>query len=382
MRKGSSLISLLLIPLFAFFSPIAYAIKPNTWTSVGSMSVSHVYGAAVTLPDGNILLAGGVNGASNLNIAEIYNQKSETWSTTSSMNIVRPYAQAVLLPNGKVLVAGAASNAPYADTVTTELYDPATGLWSYTGNLNYGRNTFTLTLLQNGKVLLAGGYNGTGTIYNGNPTLVGFIKPAELYDPASGTWTVTGSLHYGRASHTATLLPDGRVLVTGGYNDQSQGVTPLTSAEIYDPASGTWSDAGSMTIPRYGHTATLLTNGNVLVTGGIDNLPNVQNGTGLVSTELYDPTSNQWSAGQNMNDGRTFHTATLLNNGEVLVTGGYNATAILSTAELYDPTVGTWSFVDNMSQPRLGHNAVLLDRGDVLVAGGGTTSEIFHPKHH
>ena len=124
--------------------------------------------------------------------------------------------------------------------------------FSNTGSLNAVRAYHTTTLLPNGKMLAAGGYNG-----------VNYLSSAELYDPASGTWSATDSLNTARAYHTATLLPNGKVLVAGGYD----GVNYHSSAELYDPASGTWSATGSLNTARYNHTATLLPNGKVLVAG-------------------------------------------------------------------------------------------------------------------
>ena len=144
-----------------------------------------------------------------------------------------------------------------------------------TGNLVTARFFHTATLLPNGKVLVAGGLHDGST-----------LASAELYDPASGTWTATGSLATARDHHTATLLPNGKVLVAGGFD----GSVALASAELYDPASGTWTATGSLATARYGHTATLLPNGKVLVAGGL-----TDSGS-LASAELYDPASGTWTA--------------------------------------------------------------------------------------
>ena len=207
---------------------------------------------------------------------------------------------ATLLPNGKVLVAGGYDSD--GALASAELYDPASGTWTATGSLATARVRHTATLLPNGKVLVAGGVDSSGysrergTLRSGERDLdghrqprhrtllitrrrccptarcssqadhgnVGVLASAELYDPASGTWTATGSLTTARYGHTATLLPNGKVLVAGGYN----GLGYLASAELYDPASGTWTATGSLATARYDHTATLLPNGKVLVAGG------------------------------------------------------------------------------------------------------------------
>jgi uncharacterized delta-60 repeat protein len=221
-----------------------------------------------------------------------------------------------------------------------------------TGSLNNARYYLTATLLPNGTVLVAGGENSSGV-----------LASAELYDPVSGTWTVTGSLNTGRYGHTATLLPNGKVLVAGGYN----GVTQLASAELYDPASGTWTVTGSLNTGRTDYTATLLRDGKVLVVGGAGISNNI-----LASAELYDPASETWTLTGSLNTGRFGHTAALLPNGKVLVVGGASSDGGggITSAELYDPASGTWTATGNLNTGRLRYTATLLPNGIVLVAGG------------
>jgi len=187
--------------------------------------------------------------------------------------------------------------------------------WAFTGSMIYGRDSHTATLLPNGQVLVAGARGGDNS--------------AELYDPATGTWTATSSMTAGRSSHTATLLANGRVLVVGGEGSSGS----LSSAELYDPASGTWTATGSLTTARQSHTATLLPNGQVLVAGG-------WNGGPLSSAELYNPASGTWTATNLLTTARYVHTATLLPNGQVLVAGGYGSSGYLSSAGLYDVGLG------------------------------------------
>ncbi len=219
-----------------------------------------------------------------------------------------------MLPNGKVLVAGGNSG---SDAIANaELYDPASGSWTPTGSLATARSGCTATLLPNGKVLAAGGLN------NGSA-----LASAELYDPATGTWSPTGSLITGRYSDNAgTLLPDGKVLFAGGYSTSSV----LKTAELYDPVAETWSATGSLSIARAGCDSTLLPSGKVLVEGGndIDSFP-------LASAELYDPASGTWTTTGSLSTSRVGHTATLLPNGQVLVAGGRNDNNFLASAELY-----------------------------------------------
>jgi len=234
------------------------------------------------------------------------------------------------------------------------------GSFTPTSSMNTARRRHTATLLPNGKVLVAGGEGIDGN----HPHL----SSAELYDPVTGTWTNTGSMFYARSFHTAILLPNGKVLVAGGQNDLSV----LSSAELYDPASGTWTETGSMTnffgySAHMRHTATLLPNGKVLVAGGDDNA--------LQHTrfaELYDPTTEAWTPTGPMNIGRTLHTATLLPDGQVLVAGGI-AVQSLASAELYDPVAGTWTNTGAMNFARDDHTATLLTNGQVLVVWGQST---------
>jgi N-acetylneuraminic acid mutarotase len=254
------------------------------------------------------------------------------------------------------------------------------GTWTQTGNLNFARDNHTATLLPNGKVLVAGGYGGSS-----------YLVQSEMYDPATGTWNQTGNLNFKRSSHTATLLPNGKVLVAGGsftdpdFSNWDNSRPPTTyypvKSELYDPATGTWSQTGNLSFTRDRHTATLLPNGKVLVTGGAGY------GGSLVQSELYDPSTGAWSQTGNPNDDRYSHTATLLPNGKVLVAGGRSSTIPLLPyqSELYDPATGTWSQTGNLNFARYSHTATLLPNGKVLVAGGyGSSSylvqsELYNP---
>jgi Putative Ig domain/Galactose oxidase, central domain/Kelch motif len=222
--------------------------------------------------------------------------------------------------------------------------------WTATGSLGTGRYSHTATLLPNGKVLVAGG-QGSG----------GILSSAELYDPATALWTATGSLGTARSSHTATLLPSGKVLVAGGRNLAGY----LSSAELYNPATGTWTATGNLGGPGAYHTATLLSSGKVLVTGGT----NLVGFGGFSRAELYDPATGLWTATGSLGTGRYDHTATLLSSGKVLVAGGYNL-GVLSSAELYDPASGLWTATGSLGTGRYDDSATLLPSGKVLVAGG------------
>jgi hypothetical protein len=194
--------------------------------------------------------------------------------------------------------------------------------------MNQERHSFTLTLLPNGKVLAAGG-SGTN----------GAVASSDLYDPGTGVWTPTGLLQTPRASHTATLLPNGKVLVAGGADlvlDQT-GANPvdsvLASAELFDPATWQWTLTGSMAQPRQTHTATLMPNGKVLVAGGVSYF----GGVFPTSAELYDPATGKWSPTLPLVSGHRDHIAALLPGGKVLLAGGFNTSDTGPTTELFDP---------------------------------------------
>jgi hypothetical protein len=219
-----------------------------------------------------------------------------------------------------------------------------------TGSLNTARASHTSTVLNNGMVLIAGGYNGN------------ILASAELYDPASGTFTSTGSLNNARIYHTATLLNNGMVLIVGGTDNNGN---ILAAAELYNPAAGTFTPTGSLSTARELHTATLK-NGMVLIAGGTDN-----NGNILASAELYNPTTGTFTPTGSLNTTRIYHTATMLNNGMVLIAGGYdNSGDILASAELYNAATGTFTPTLSLSTARYKHRATLLNNGMVLIAGG------------
>lgn len=225
------------------------------------------------------------------------------------------------------------------------------GVWIATGGLVEGRVDHTATLLPDGRVLVAGSDSEKGA-------------SAELYDPGSGTSRATGKMLSGRVGHSATLLRDGRVLVAGGSREDPS--TTIATAELYDPRTETWTATGNLIEGRVGHTATLLPDGTVLVVGG---------GKGdllekLSSAEVYDPVAGTWTAAGETNSRRTWHTATLLPDGTVLIAGGDYDVESTALSDLYDPATRSWTATSPMTMPRIGHTATLLPDGTVLVAGG------------
>ncbi|WNG40103.1 kelch-like protein [Archangium violaceum] len=305
-----------------------YDPETGTWTSAGRLKGPRYDGGTMTLlPSGTVLVLGG---RSDLLNAEMYDPATGTWSATSTPDTSTRYARvATRLPSGKVLLTGG--------VYSTQLYDPATRSFSSAGEMD-ARGNHTATPLPSGKVLVVGG-------------TLDFSQPGpRLYEPETGTWLRLAPLATPRkGGHTATLLHSGKVLVAGGETD---------TAELYDPATNTWTPAGKMSASRYKHTATLLPSGKVLVLGG----------GWSYSTELYDPATNTWTPAAPLKEYLSGHSAILLPSGKVLVGGS-------KTIDLYDPAMDTWTTVFEFSESnyRFGHVATLLPSGKVLMIGGTNT---------
>ena len=328
-------------------------IFPHGFGATGSMANARFAHTATLLNNGKVLVAGGADASGNpIATAEIYDPSTGKFSSTGSMATARDYFAAALLTNGKVLVTGGldASGNPLA---SAEIYDPGTGTFSATlHNMTIARASHTATLLNTGKVLIVGWGNAT----------------AELFDPVAGNFTATGSMLAARVAHTATLVSTGKVLVTGGISGAPPATTVLAEAELYDPVAGTFSQTtgGSLATARQLHAASLLTDGKVIVGGGLDST-----GKPLATAEVFDPTSETFTATKGpMATTRYLHTSTTLKDGTVLVIGGDDAAGPLATAEVYDPTAGTFSPTGSMGAARAVHTATLLNDGRVLVVGG------------
>ncbi|MFO0755310.1 MAG: DNRLRE domain-containing protein [Byssovorax sp.] len=322
------------------------------WVASPSMAIGRFTQASVALADGRVLVAGGVNSSGYLTSAEIYDPVTATWSATGSLNEARGQFTMSLLPNGQVLVVG--GFAGQTSPTSVEMYDPATGTFSIVGSIGV-RSAHTATTLTDGRILIAGGNSGSGILMNG-----------MVYDPATATWTVTGAISKPHQAHAATRLADGRVLITGN-NSGNNTTTQQMGADIYNPATNTWSPAatGYMKSARYWHVSGLLPSGKVIIAGG---------GTGFngysSSAEVYDPVANTFTTVASMGTARAQASSMIMPDGTFLVAGGYSGSATLATTQRYDGTTNTWIASGSMLNPHYGASTAMLPGNYVLVAAG------------
>lgn len=359
-RPALRLTALLLVavPIFvnAQTNSNTSATQPGQVTATGNLSVRRFSQSATLLPNGKVLIAGGMerNGKYDAS-AELYDPRTGKFTAIASMSSAREGHAAILLRNGQVLLAGGSSG-PDSNLATAELYDPATGKFHATGGMTGPRAHAAAVLMNDGKVLLIG---GDGAHEDER------LSSAELYDPATGRFSATGSMRVAREMHTAVLLTDGRVLVMGGSSAGSYPNSRIeASAEIYDPATGRFSMTGSMSVPRHKLAAALLPDGKVLVVGGSDN----RDWRGqYASAELYDPATGRFSNDGEMSFRRfkLIQTAVRLPDGRVLIAGG------AERPEIYDPATKRFRQVSGtVGEGRYFSSATLLNDGRVLIAGG------------
>jgi galactose oxidase-like protein len=334
-------------------TPVASAQPVGTFTATGNMTTPRFLHTATQLPNGKVLIVGGYTGCDStcrpVASAELYDPASGTFAPTGRMTAAHTTG-AVLLPDGRVLIAGADSThtAP-----SLEIYDPTSGTFSAAGKTATLTGAVSTTLLNDGRVLLSG-------------TVGTFPPGAELYDPASGISTPVANWPQFDVWFPL-VLADGSVLLLSNDSDP----------EIYDAAAGTFRPlsspysgiAGSISHYYPVRSAILLLNGTVLFTGD-NSFSNDRR------AELYNPATGTFAATGSLSTARNFHSATLLPDGTVLVAGGEDQSGsrpLLATAEIYDPGTSGFSETGNLSSARYAHTATLLNSGQVLLTGGFTT---------
>ena len=386
----------LVIGSLAVPSPASAATSSGLWIPRASMPTGHAFATATLLTDNKVLIAGGddhvnlvgLTGIDPSAAAALYRPLFDDW-LSFPMTTGRALHGATSIAGGtKALVAGGVTqgsdifvnvdcgvSSGFQASTSVEIFDLATLSWSTVASMNKGRADFSVVRLFDGRVLAGGGLTDTA---------------AEIYDPGTNSWSSAGNMRSWRIGFSATLLPSGQVLYAGG--NLGSVIICDRDAEIYDPGTNAWYYAGTPALNRQDAAAVLVTVADgtrrVLVTGGID--ANSGSAPVLASAELYDPATNKWSNAASMSTPRVNHAATLMRDGRVLVTGGFNAGVRLASAEIYDPKTDTWSTVNSMSTARSGHTATLFGATPfftkILVAGGrasGTTplasAELFQP---
>ena len=354
------------------------AVTTNTWTAAPQMPTERVAGHTATLlTNGKLLVVGGVKSAgAGTAAADLFDPVALTWTSVAPMNAMRSSHAATLLADGRVLVTGGSTVSStaakgYVNNASAEIYDPVANTWTATPTMSVARSHHTATLLPDGKVLVVGGEN---VLYLVEPT-------AEIYDPVANTWSAPRAQPISpRSQHTATLLPSGLVLIAGGFDIVNGLLTPLTTAELYDPVLHTTTTTSTdvngitttttvitggldftattpMAFTHYGHSATRLADGRVVIVGG-----------NTTQTEIYDPVAATWTTQGATAATHTSHGAVLLADGRILVAGGTQFAQ--PAAELFDPASGVWTAAATMLVTRSSPTATLLPDGSVMVCGG------------
>jgi hypothetical protein len=340
------------------------------FTATGSMHVARSGHTATLLSDGRVLIIGGDEHGR----AEIFDPSNGSFSFTGNLTTARFGATATLLVNGKVLVAGGFSTQTEPGTgmlvrlSSSEIFDPASGVFSPAQSMNTPRVLHTATLLEDGRVLIAG---GTDTSIGGGMA----TAMAEVYDPGGGTFKVVSSMISARAKHTSTSLPTGEVLIAGGSNGAAADAAddppwdPLF-AELFSPLSNTFQTSASMSTTRIGHKAVRLSDGKVLVLGGIPLLQNIHVQLSPAYGEIFDPVPDSFAQMPNFFLSQSGYSATTLKGGPVLIVGGGEKDTVTAKALLLDAGSGTLQQTGSLSMLRTQHTATLLHDGRVLVTGG------------
>lgn len=352
-------------------TPTAALPAVGTWTASPDLVSIRGTTTAVVLKDGRALAIGGGVGIQAVAAVEVFDPASGVWQPTTPMNHPRRGHQAVLLGDGRVMVAGGIHEGELLNSV--EIFDPTTAKWTTMAPMSVPRLGSTLTLLTNGSVLATGGTSAETASGAGGGQTIRPDATAEIYNVASNTWkTTSGAMSTPRFEHTATALDDGRVLIAGGQGPPIAGVaSALASTEIYDPAVDSFRKSNDMGDARFNHTALKLPDRTVMVIGGAGG----QSGdTSLSTAEVFNPGDGGWTNVGALTGSRSGHIATVFPDGRVLVAGGESITRgnrrSLNTAEIFALDKREWRSAGQMNCPRSEASAALLGDGSVLVVAG------------
>jgi hypothetical protein len=357
-RSSRVMLSVALGVLLLGAAPLAHLLREGSLERAADMQRPRAVHTATTLSDGHVLVAGGFTTARDPGGAELYDPATNRFIPLPPMVHTRHSHSATELPDGRVLIAGGFSDSGEPVTAA-ELFDPQLRRFLPTGAMEVSRAGHTAVVLRDGSVLVTGGVGPEWA----------FRASAELYDPTSGQWRRTGDLSVARESHVAVPLTDGRVLIAGGHRGRRADIVLYASAEVYEPSTGRFRPVGNMTVRRHKHDGVRLPDGRVLITGGSDER---DDRGAYLSTELFDPRTNRFTAGPTMNRPRYKHTgnAIALRDGTILLAGG------AVEAERFDPATGRFSLVGGSARlaGQFSASAALADGGALVTGGygGGT----------
>jgi hypothetical protein len=339
--------------------------EPGTWSAAGSPPAAVADADAVRLTNGHVLIAGGADatGAAVASVA-VFDPIARTWAAQAApLATARRRHTATRLRDGRVVTAGGLDDdgLPLA---SVEVFDPGGGTWSTPANrLATARSGHSAVIAGQQQLLVVGGTSGRGAA----------LASAELLDPATLSWTAAGSMIEARTGHAAVVLGSGKVLVAGGAVPTGEGERALASCELYDPATKTWTPTGSLTVPRKHHQATPLPDGRVLVTGG-DAVPAIPYRVdSLAAAEVYDPATGAWTRVADLpGGGRGGHRCVRTARGAIVIggIGRPGATAGFRDVVAFDPATGSWAPTGALATGRWDFPAVDLADGRVLVVGG------------
>jgi hypothetical protein len=375
------MVSLMALSPWQTFRQPANAMAQNLRVSrprvraVGSMNTARTGAASCTLSNGAVLVTGGIDANFNyLASAELYNPTIQRFSPLPPMTAARAGHTATLLPNGQVLIAGGVdcTGGVCRQLSSAEIYDPTVRRFFAIGNMMVARTSHTATLLANGTVLLAGGFNGSA------------ISSAEIYNPPTGQFIETATMLSPRFLHTATLLPNGEVFIAGGRSCDGDCLTDTAShtAEVYDAGRRQFFAAGTMTESRSLHTASLLPDGRVLIAGGTACSGDCEGSATLPGASIYDPATGKFSAAGDMATPRAGQQSIALPDGNVFLYGGIDCSGptgcqFLDNGDIFQPDSLNFTPAGSGTVGGFDLIVALLANQQVLVAGGSTGRSVF-----